>query len=407
LDSSGKNKHSETFEPAPTFWQADCQFSRNVVHSLGFKEKDHLSNSNCATFDGINAYVQLPKYYCPNKDFTISMWVKRGRNNTEEVLASHTRSESNGGTFFGIRFESDNTIKFSGDGGGGAIDYPVTTETYTTTEGWIYLESGHSSSLGTSGKNFIRVNGGDYVLSTNDVTTLLPQTINTSYPTIGIYDYNKTSPFQGSMVDYKVTNDLTGEVILHIPFSEGEGTIAYDVSGNGNHGTITNATSSTFWGTKQDKFHYNLTKGHSKALYFNGSDTFVEVTSNDFDIKDVSTKPFEISFGAYFLGTQTTLFNIGDTGYNSFRVGLTTGNVIRFVGSTDGSTWDILETSSGAISEGYHDIVVSRDVSGNYSLTVDGVEEISFTEADDLVIDVNKLRIGTYYTEDPAYNLKG
>ncbi|NNJ45657.1 MAG: hypothetical protein HKP62_06555 [Sulfurovum sp.] len=44
-------------------------------------------------------------------------------------------------------------------------------------------------------------------------------------------------------------------------FSEGEGTTIYDISGNGNHGTVTNATMATFWGSTQDKYHYNIENG--------------------------------------------------------------------------------------------------------------------------------------------------
>jgi len=45
------------------------------------------------------------------------------------------------------------------------------------------------------------------------------------------------------------------------PIAEGEGLIVYDVSGNGNHGTVTNTTSLEFWANTQDEFHYNIHYG--------------------------------------------------------------------------------------------------------------------------------------------------
>lgn len=45
------------------------------------------------------------------------------------------------------------------------------------------------------------------------------------------------------------------------PLAEGAGAKVYDVSGNDNHGTMTNFTLANAWGTTQDVYHYNIKNG--------------------------------------------------------------------------------------------------------------------------------------------------
>ena len=364
------------------------------------------TGSNCLTLNGTNNYIQIGDYYCPKKDFTISMWVKRSRNNTEETIASHTRSTSDGGTFFGIRFEADNTIKFNPYSAAGVDGRPQTTETYTTADGWIYLEVGHSSALGTSGKCFIRVNNGATILSTSDVVELLPQTVDTSYPTIGAYDYNKTLPFQGQIAGFKVVNGITNDVILHIPLAEGSGNVAYDVSGNDNHGTI-KGTLTNVWDNTQDNFHYNNDYGCSKAMKFNGTNNYISVTDNAFNVSDVSATPFEIRFSVnltedVLAGSLTSLVTIGTADYNTLHIGVETTNKIRVIYSIDGSAWTI-HLSSTALSSGWNDIVITRDISGNYIVTSNRVTYLDFTDANDILLNNYEMHIGAHYSLSAAY----
>jgi hypothetical protein len=56
--------------------------------------------------------------------------------------------------------------------------------------------------------------------------------------------------------------------LFYVPLAEGAGNSAYEVSGDKRHGTITGATLSTFWGTKQDYFHYNLLNRFKSMVNF-------------------------------------------------------------------------------------------------------------------------------------------
>jgi len=57
-------------------------------------------------------------------------------------------------------------------------------------------------------------------------------------------------------------------VLAEYPLAEGGGSTVYDVSGNANHGTMTNFTLSNAWGTTQDVFHHNINNGFTQGKNF-------------------------------------------------------------------------------------------------------------------------------------------
>jgi hypothetical protein len=109
--------------------------------------------------------------------------------------------------------------------------------------------------------------GGTYVAMSN---TAAPVRIGARFSTPTLF-------FDGQIDDVRIINkELSQSEINNIyegatngsevgwwPLAEGYGEVAYDVSGNGNHGTITNVTLSSFWAVTQDQFHYNHFKGFS------------------------------------------------------------------------------------------------------------------------------------------------
>lgn len=90
---------------------------------------------------------------------------------------------------------------------------------------------------------------GQYLSTTNGITNFTGTTHNL------FFNYSQY-PYNGGLKDarifnrvladaevediYNNTNHAVGDEILWLPFNEGEGNIAYDKSGNGNHGTIIN-----------------------------------------------------------------------------------------------------------------------------------------------------------------------
>lgn len=90
-------------------------------------------------------------------------------------------------------------------------------------------------------------------------TSLAGGTTITSYegtatPTIDTGN-NKITVTAGTLYNLVLSDGTT------LPIGEGYGTVAYDVSGGDNHGTLSNITESSFWAATQDTHHYNIRNG--------------------------------------------------------------------------------------------------------------------------------------------------
>ena len=77
---------------------------------------------------------------------------------------------------------------------------------------------------------------------------------------------------QGGSDDYYGKIHYVKSSLVELPFSEGSGSIAYDVSGNGNHGDITGAT----WSTSDDISSWNALNGFSITTSFDGTNDYVD-----------------------------------------------------------------------------------------------------------------------------------
>jgi hypothetical protein len=157
-------------------------------------------------------------------------------------------------------------------------------------------------------------------------------TKNTNNLTMGQYP-GGTLPFNGQIADFRVFNknlteneinqlsdpnfDLTENTVLSLPFSEGNGTLIHDTSGNNNHGTLTNALNGElFWsGLRQDSFHYNAKKGFTRVLQTDSIYPSGIVISGH-------TLPFmnntEIEIDYVYRGGSATLFAVGSV--QPFRI---------------------------------------------------------------------------------------
>lgn len=135
--------------------------------------------------------------------------------------------------------------------------------------------------------------------------------------------------FNGLVSDIKVGNSST-DLLCHYPLAEGSGTKAYDVSGKGNHGTITG----TSWSTQNSIASWNHQYGHIPSVTFDGTDDYIAsgVTANDnftFEFKAKLSSDGDymgsLSGGRFFFGRNST---------TSVRLGYKTFNGIATVDST-------------------------------------------------------------------------
>ena len=144
-------------------------------------------------FDGINDYVELPSNSLNSLtgNFSISMWVKWGRNNTSQILIANLN------TNYGLGFFVEHAagqLRFKGYKSAATNAFYAVKNSYTPTIGiWYHYTFTHKDQV-----NNIYENG---VLIASDTTTT--GHINhgvTNWPTIGANKYNSTSiqePFQG------------------------------------------------------------------------------------------------------------------------------------------------------------------------------------------------------------------
>lgn len=188
--------------------------------------------------------------------------------------------------------------------------------------------------------------------------------------------------FNGQIAMVKVGNS-SGD-IMHYTFSQGVGSEVQDVAG-GNHGTATNITESSFWGTTQDEYHYNLIEGFSERLYFDGVSSghavnYGNITELNFADTDTfslraTIKPLDATEQGYVFGKNITARGYAlywDGTVNTFafatssnvlsavstaitlpsgsvqiRADFDAGTVIFFTRESDGDTWTQLNTVTG------------------------------------------------------------
>lgn len=117
-----------------------------------------------------------------------------------------------------------------------------------------------------------------------------------------------TITFTAGTIFNLVVNE--GATVHTYPCAEGYGSVAYDVSGEGDHGTWTNVTLGTFW-TKQNTYHRNIVSGFSRYDHATDPDILVPylASGTPLSISTPSgyTKISDNPAGAYHNGAETLI----------------------------------------------------------------------------------------------------
>jgi hypothetical protein len=127
----------------------------------------------------------------------------------------------------------------------------------------------------------------------------------------------------------------------------------------------------------------------------------------------VSEKPFSILVWVYPTispADSQSFISIGTTDYNSISFALNDDETLIFVGDTDGASgWEIIDFSTGAITlNEWSNIGLIRDTSGVYTYYINGADAGGgFTNANDLFINTNILKIGGHYRGTSGYDFNG
>lgn len=162
---------------------------------------------------------------------------------------------------------------------------------------------------------------GSHCATFDGVEDALLATHLTGSETVVSYSGNSTPTISAGRIDF--TAGTMYNLILsdgtHYAMAEGLGTTIFDTSGGGNHGTAVNTDDATFWGSTQDGYHHNLTKGFSKTHDVRVP-TFTELTAdtvgNSVTNRATAFSSFlKLPAGGLRLRPSGALANVGSNGY--------------------------------------------------------------------------------------------
>ena len=166
-------------------------------------------------------------------------------------------------------------------------------------------------------------------------------------------------------------------VVLNMPFFEGSGLAPLDLSGKGNHGTITGAT----W-TKDEK---------GPCLSFDGSDDWLNC-GTDSSIAFNTTDPFSLEIWANAKRVDQTQALIGRN--QEYLVRLESNNKYVFF-PEDGANWANSETNETIISIDEIHSIITRHSGSEKDIIVDGGQTTAHADTRTATATSNQTRVGT------------
>jgi len=263
-----------------------------LLSSIGDEERP-LQPGRCYEFDGVADYVDVPDVNLPAMvAFTVSLWMNPTHKLAYRVIFEEWASAkgvlawiNNDGTW---RLQADTTF-----GAGSQVTLGEDTHVVVTSTGSVLN---------------LYVNG---VLEvTVSDTTKVPPGVNLTF---GGGSNGGGGSMEGKMWDGRVygrvltaderlyllthgdagTDPTVEDLELQLKMDDRVGLVAYDSSGNGNHGAIQNATLSSFH-AEQDVYSYQNQVGYTEGDGSNGAVVGVFIPRDESDIaKDVLGNPLQ------------------------------------------------------------------------------------------------------------------
>ena len=259
-----------------------------------YPRRPEFRNSYAASFDGANDYVDIPDNTDLNITDNLSVFIRAKNDNAEltssELLISKYDSGANEREWNFLLNSLTEKLRVSfGNGTGSAINGIWESDSPIDIENWM--------SYGFTFDGGVLVVYLDGVaISGSVVSGSIPSTIynGTADLTIGssLSSGSGVNIFEGVLSDARIysttiltpaemlaihdgTSTSTGATLeAHYPLTEGAGDTAHDISGNGNHGTINNASTGTegagFWAGRIDGEANALNNNNGFSLYENG-----------------------------------------------------------------------------------------------------------------------------------------
>ena len=377
LDARNTNSYGGT----GTTWADLTSNSNNVTLVNG-----PTFSQNAITFDGTNDYATLSSTITFT-DHTVEVWIFHTSPNATgdygyiTTNATHGLAVSEGGTLFSL---SDGALYYNNGGTAVLLNATLSSDEWT-----------HLVAVGDSSTNSLKIYLNGSLTSTTSVTSLATSitrlayfqgtgslNLNAKLAQIRIYDDQLTAA--EVLQNYNATKDTFGVVttnlVLHLDAGDansysGSGTAWNDLSGNGNHGTLTNSPT------------YDSANGGSIVL--DGTNDHVTFsTSSDF------------TFGT---GDFTIELNVRPDTVVSTYIGLASSN--EFVNNT-GNGVGFGTDASGYLTHVISDITSFSTNSTAVKWSANSRQQIVITRENGYVkIFVNKVQVGT--TKSSSNNATG
>jgi hypothetical protein len=179
-------------------------------------------------------------------------------------------------------------------------------------------------------------------------------------------------------------------LVLYLPFQEGTGRKTWDFSGRGNHGNLVNGPT---W----------VVGKHGWALDFDGTDDYVVVDGNDYDIDSDTTWEawIKITWSLASDDSVEIVSKYGNTEFNYQKVfafdlfGSRLRLYLRHQDGSNDSNPDII--SNQMVGDGnWHHVVATYEITtGDANLYIDGSLDISETlDSGEIIIGTENLYVG-------------
>lgn len=235
-----------------------------VTYTGPVKRNGLLKDSHCGTFDGIDDAATAATISGISGAFSQAVWAYWMGSGTDRALFGRSASGSSGYLLYLTAAGKIALYSTSGVAAYAECNRPLPANR------WVHVAATWDGTVAT-----IYLDG--VLFASTLVGSLTNPAANPGATfSIGAYNSGASGRWNGRLLDVRLYNSaLSANNVLslyqgksvdpmpvgHWPIQEGDGAMLYDVSGNGSHATLTGATLATFWGTRQQLVHRNITKG--------------------------------------------------------------------------------------------------------------------------------------------------
>ena len=245
-----------------------------VQHAGTCPKQGQLVNSSCGTFDGADDHITTGLSINGYTQVSCAAWVRIANGSASNACVIGRQSFSQGFELRMVSATEKPYFEVKGSLGTGSVESTARLEvnqwhhlagTYDGTTLKLYIDGQLVAEDTQAGVNF----GGNHNVLIG-ARSGSPPTLHWDGQIMDARVYDRGLS-ESEVVAIYAGNGTTTNLQGHWPFTETDGTLIHDVSGNTKNGTAINIATENFWGTKQEIFHRNVEKGCDVTVDFPSS----------------------------------------------------------------------------------------------------------------------------------------